>query len=310
MNVIRFDNTKIDQWNLFNSKSKNGLFLFDRSYMDYHNDRFNDHSLMIFEKEKLFAIFPANENDKIIYSHAGLTFGGLIMPFNLKATDCLRIFEHIISYYESEGIQEINYKAISYIFHKYPAQEDLYALFKNNAVLYRRDISSVIQLSKKMKFSETKRQSVSKCIKEGIEVIENQDFSDYWNLLIKVLSKYSALPVHTLEEIHTLKNKFPQQIRLFEARLKGDLLAGIVVYDYGNTAHTQYMANSENGRKWGALDFINFRLINDYFKDRKYYSFGISTENEGNFLNEGLIQQKEMMGGRAVTNDFYKIKIT
>lgn len=309
MKVIRFDNSKIVQWNSFNSESKNGLFLFDRSYMNYHKDRFDDHSLMIFKNEKLFAIFPANENDKIIYSHAGLTFGGLIMPFNLKTTHCLSIFENIIEYYKSKGIREINYKAISYIFPRYPSQEDLYALFKNNAVLYRRDVSSVVELSKKIKFSESKRQSVSKCIKEGIEIIENENFSDYWNLLIKVLSKFNTLPVHTLDEIHFLKNKFPGQIRLFEARLRGELLAGIVVYDYGNVVHTQYMANSENGRKSGALDFINFTLINDYFKEHQYYSFGISTENEGKFLNEGLMQQKEMMGGRAITNDFYKIKI-
>ncbi|HEU5365318.1 MAG TPA: hypothetical protein VFU62_07295 [Hanamia sp.] len=267
MKVIRFDNTRIDQWNNFNAASKNGLFLFERSYMDYHKGRFKDHSLMIFKQEKLLAIFPANENDKIIHSHAGLTFGGLIMSFNLKTTDCISILENIVHYYKSEGFLEINYKAISYIFQKYPSQEDLYALFKNNAVLYRRDVSSVVELSKKIKFSETKRQSVSKCEKEGIEIIENENFSDYWSLLIKVLSKYNTLPVHTLDEIHFLKNKFPQQIRLFEARLRGDLLAGIVIYDYGNVVHTQYMANSENGRKWGALDFINFRLINDYFKD-------------------------------------------
>ena len=69
------------------------------------------------------------------------------------------------------------------------------------------------------------------------------------------------------------------------------------------------MANSEEGRKHGALDFINHFLINDVFKDWDYYSFGISTESQGKVLNEGLIQQKEMMGGRGISLDFYSIQL-
>ncbi len=309
MNVIRYEESKASEWNHFINGSKNGLFLFDRAYMDYHKARFSDHSLMIYNKEKLKAVFPANENSKMIYSHAGLTFGGLIMSFDLKTVECLDIFDEIIHYYKSRGVLEIDYKAISHIFQEYPAQEDLYALFRHNAILYRRDVSSVVEISEKIRFSETKRQAVKKCLKEGIEIIEKENFSEYWELLTKVLFKFNAMPVHTLEEIHLLKKNFPKQIRLFEARLKNDLLAGIVTYDYGNTVHTQYMANSEAGRKSGALDFISFNLINELFKNHKYFSLGISSENEGRFLNEGLILQKEMMGGRAVVNDFYKIKL-
>lgn len=309
MKVMKYDESRSTEWNRFINGSKNSLFLFDRSYMDYHKDRFSDHSLMIYKKEKLVAVFPANENSKNIYSHAGLTFGGLIMSFDLKAGECVSIFDQIMVYYKSAGIVEITYKSISHIFQKYPAQEDLYALFRHNAVLYRRDVSSVVEISKKIEFSETKRQAVKKCFKEGVEFFENQNFTDYWSLLSKVLNKFNATPVHTLDEIHLLKKSFPEQIRLFEARLKGDLLAGVVIYDYGDVAHTQYMANSEDGRKLGALDFINFNLINQQFQSRKYFSFGISTEEEGRFLNEGLILQKEMMGARAIVNDFYKIKI-
>jgi len=309
MRVVRYTESKASEWNQFINAAKNGLFLFRRSYMDYHKDRYADHSLMIYKKEKLVSVFPANENSDIIWSHSGLTFGGLIMSFGLKTEECITIFEQIILYYKSLGIVEINYKAISHIFPKYPAHEDLYALFRHNAILYRRDVSSAVDISQKIKFSETKRQAIKKCVKEKVELLENDNFTDYWILLSQLLTKFNATPVHTLEEIHFLKMNFPRQIRLFEARRKGELLAGVVIYDYGNVAHTQYMANSANGRKSGALDFINFQLINHYFKDHKYYSFGISTENEGKFLNEGLIQQKEMMGGRAVTNDFYKIKI-
>jgi hypothetical protein len=308
MKVLKFDKSKILGWNQFVTNSKNGIFLFNRSYMDYHENRFKDHSLMIFNKDKLIALLPANEKDEIIYSHAGLTFGGLIMSYELKAKDAFLIFEAIIDYYRNLGFKEWIYKAIPFVFHKYPSQEDLYAIFRCDAVLYRRDISSVISLSEPVRFSESKRQSVRKCLQAEVEVIENNNFSDYWQLLQSVLSKFKTTPVHSLKEIHYLKKKFPEKIRLFEARQNDNLLAGVVIYDYGNCVHTQYMANSEEGRKTGALDFINEKLVTD-FKERKYYSFGISTEQEGAYLNEGLIQQKELMGGRAVVNDFYKIKL-
>ncbi len=308
MKVIRFDKSKIFEWDEFVAQAKNGLYLFYRSYMDYHEQRFIDHSLMIYKKEKLIAIFPANEKDQKICSHAGLTFGGLVMSYDLKSLDTILIFEEIIKYYQSAGMEEMNYKAIPSIFHKYPSQEDLYALFRNNAVVCRRDISSSIHLPDRISFSESKRQAIAKCIQSKISISENDDFSDYWKLLSAVLKKFNTKPVHSLQEIHLLKSRFPEKIRLFEARRNEELLAGVVIYDYGKVVHTQYMANSENGRKIGALDYANFKLITEIFKDREFYSFGTSSECEGQVLNEGLIQQKELMGARAIVNDFYKIK--
>ncbi len=308
-NIVPFDKSYSQPWNEFLTKSKNGVFLFDRNYMDYHDERFGDESLMIYKGNKIISIFPANRNEKIIYSHQGLTYGGLIFGEDLKAVEVIKILHLIIEYYRSGNCEMIIYKSIPFIFHKYPADEDLYALMRYNSTLFRRDIFSVVDISNPIKFSETKGQSVRKCVKNNVSVIENDEFEEYWQLLTAVLERHGATPVHSKEEIKLLKNRFPQNIRLFEARKEQELLAGIVIYDYGNVIHTQYMANSDAGRSIGALDFINHNLITEKYKDRKYYSFGSSTENQGKFLNEGLIQQKELMGGRAVVHDFYQIEL-
>jgi hypothetical protein len=307
--IVRFHKESAKQWNDFIDTAKNAVFLLHRSYLEYHEDRFTDHSLFIFNKDKLVALFPANEIDDVIHSHAGVTFAGLILSGDVKAKETLEIFEKISAYYRGLNFKELYYKAIPSIYHRYTSEEDLYALFRNNATLYRRDISSVIQLSNPIRFSETKRQAITKCENAGIVVLENNDFTEYWELLSSVLAKFSTTPVHTIDEITYLKAMFPQNIRLFEARFGGELLAGIVMYVYNHVVHTQYMANSARGRTIGALDFINSKLITDTFKEKMYYSFGISTEAAGLVLNEGLIQQKEMMGGRAIVNDFYKITL-
>lgn len=299
---------KVD-WDGFIKIAKNGCFLFYRNYMDYHKHRFTDHSLIIYKKGKILGVLPATEHAYEITSHGGLTFGGLVMHFDLKATEVIDIFQMVIDYYADLKISTIIYKSIPSIFHSYPAEEDLYALFNFKAELFRRDISSVIPLNNLIRFSESKRQSVTKCQKNHVQVVESIDFTEYWDLLTSVLEKFNTTPVHSLTEIEYLRGLFPDNIRLFEARMNGELLAGIVIYEYEQVVHTQYMANSNAGRTIGALDFINYELINNIYKDRVYYHFGISTSNMGKELNAGLIQQKEMMGARAIAIDFYKINL-
>src|SRR5690606_41235897 len=65
------DLDSFNQWNEFISAAKNSVFLFNRNYMDYHQDRFNDHSLLISKSGKLVAVLPAHEKEKEIFSHAG-----------------------------------------------------------------------------------------------------------------------------------------------------------------------------------------------------------------------------------------------
>ena len=307
--IKRYQETDKNIWDNFISIAKNGNFLFYRDYMDYHKHRFVDHSLIIYKKERVVGVLPASENESGIVSHGGLTFGGLIMHLDLKAAEVLDVFQKIIEYYTVFKYDNIVYKVIPSVFHHYPAEEDIYALFRYNAKLIRRDISSIISLDNTIRFSETKRQSVTKCQKNDIQIVESIDFAEYWDLLSNVLEKFDTKPVHSLSEIKYLKSLFPQNIRLFEARMDGELMAGIVIYEYGHVIHTQYMANSKKGRNMGALDYINHELINNVYKDKRYYSFGISTENMGRVLNTGLIQQKEMMGARGIVYDFYRIDL-
>jgi hypothetical protein len=294
-------------WNDFLLGAKNSVFLYHRDYMDYHADRFIDHSLIIYKKGSPVAVLPANEKGYEIISHGGLTFGGLVHGYTTGVASILEIFSLVVAYYKAAGFNALVYKSVPYIFHKYPAQEDLYALFRLNARLIRRDVSSVCDLANPLRFSETKRQAIAKCKKAGVAIKEATSFEQYWALLTSVLSKFGSLPVHSLEEFILLQGRFPCQIKLYEARLNDQLLAGVVIYDYGTLVHTQYMANSDEGRKIGALDFLNHVLISEVYRERQYYSFGISTESDGQKLNEGLALQKEMMGARAITLDFYKI---
>jgi hypothetical protein len=287
-------------------RSRNGNFLHQRSYMDYHADRFVDTSLVIERNGDIEAVFPANLRGSEVVSHAGLTYAGLITTPALRAESTLGVFHAVGDHYRALGVERIVYKAVPHVFHRSPAEEDLYALHRLGAKLKRRDISSVISLRESFQFSEGRKQSISKARKAGIRIQTGGDVAEFHSLLSETLRKHRAVPTHSLQELRLLQTRFPQNIVLHEARMGDALQAGVLVYDFGKVVHTQYMASSEDGRRSEALSFLLAELINSTYADRCYFSFGISSEENGTQLNGGLIAQKEYFGARAVVHDFYE----
>ncbi len=314
MEVLRYTPERKAEWNAFVEKSKNGTFLFDRNFMDYHADRFEDCSVMVEHKGKVIALMPANINRerKQVVSHGGLTYGGLIMDWRIGASQVLEVLRNILTYYHNElGAETLIYKSIPHIYSKFPAEEDLYALFRCGAQLISRGVSSTIPLNERVAFTESRKSNLRKAERAKLSVRESDDVEEFWSILNNtLLDCHNATPVHSADEIRMLMQRFPERIRLFATySTEGNMMAGALVFDTGKVVHTQYLASSYEGKKVGALDILLHQLINDTFADRTYFDFGISTENGGQTLNEGLIFQKEGFGGRAVCYDTYIVKV-
>jgi len=298
------------QWDNFITNSKNGVFLFYRDYMEYHADRFVDHSLMFFKGHKLVAVMPANIKDNVLFTHGGLTFGGIVSEYGMETQLMLEIFDKLVQYCEPVGIKKIIYKAIPHIYHKAPAEEDLYVLFRHNAKLIRRDVSSTIFLKERIPFSKGRGWCIKKSKIKGLEVKRSYDFKTFMAIEEENLrKKYNVRPTHTADEIQLLASRFPENIKLFTAHKDDTMYAGVIIYESKNVAHTQYIAATDEGKKLYATDLILDFLINDKYAKKKYFDFGISTEKEGKFLNVGLITQKEEFGARAVVYDTYELEI-
>ena len=91
-NIIKYTSDYYQIWNDFVANAKNATFLFNRDFMEYHSDRFEDNSLLIFdEKDKLVAIFPANRIGNELFSHQGLTYGGLILDEKSKLSEIIHL---------------------------------------------------------------------------------------------------------------------------------------------------------------------------------------------------------------------------
>ena len=306
--IRRYTPEMADEWNLFVASSKNGTFLFDRRYMDYHSDRFEDCSLMVYRKNRLFALLPGNRKDKTYVSHQGLTYGGLITDGQATAEHVCDIFVAVNAWLKDRHFHKVIYKPVPWIYHSLPADEDLYALFvRCQARLVERDVSSTIVFANRLKFTESRLSGVRKARQNGLVVRESDDIESFWSILTQNLQmKYGAMPVHTALEMRLLKDRFPQHIRLFMTYKSELPLGGTVLYLTPQVVHTQYISASLEGKRLGALDLLFYHLLNEESFSRPYFDFGTSARDNSNEVNSSLIFQKQGFGGRSVCYDWYE----
>ncbi len=308
MEIRRYRREDKELWNSFVSKARNATFLFDRNYMDYHVDRFDDNSFMFYHKGKLKAVLPANVAGDTLYSHQGLTYGGLLLDKKATVEDVLECFDSMNSWLRENGISKVVYKALPWIYQQYPSEEDLYALtWKCKAQLISRNIASTIVIDNKLKFAESRKSGIRKALSLNIEVGESNDVDGFWHVLEDNLgNRYNAKPVHTASEMKLLMSRFPNNIRLYVAKMNGEIVGGTLIYVTPQVVHTQYISASVEGKKHGALDLLFDYIINKVYANCRYFDFGKSTEQGGAYLNEPLIFQKEGFGGRGVCYDWYQ----
>ncbi len=307
--IRKYDKSDVKTWNDFIAKSKNGIFMFNRGFMEYHSDRFTDNSLMFYSGDELVAVLPASIRDNILYSHQGLTYGGFIVNSDMKQAKMLECFTALRQYMSEHNIHKTVYKRVPPIFHKMPSDEDLYALFLNNAKILKIEPSTAIYLANPAKMPKGRRAQIARARREGVAISESTDFNGFIDLENSVLNlRHNTTAVHTGPELALLHSRFPGNIKLFIARHQDRLIAATLLFIYENVVHTQYMAANEVGREIGGLDLLIKTLIDEYKDKKQYFDFGISSENMGRHLNTGLISQKEHFGGRTVAYTTWELE--
>ena len=311
MNILKYTPEYKKDWDTFIDLSKNPLFMHKRDFMEYHSDRYKDNSLLFFDNAgNLLSILPANINKKTLYSHQGLTYGGFITNTNMKQEKMLECFEALKLYMKNNNIERLLYKAIPHIYHIFPAEEDLYALFINNAQIIKIEPSTTINLLKPCKMPKGRKAQISRAKREGVVIEQSNDFASFIELENKVLSEHhNTKAIHSAEELELLYSRFCKQIQLWIAKYNNEIIAASLIFVYENTVHTQYLASNDIARKIGGLDLLIKTLIDKFSSTHKYFDFGISTEDGGKYLNEGLISQKEGFGGRTTAYFTYELKV-
>ena len=308
--VKQYQKNDFENWNAFIGQAKNATFLFHRDFMEYHNDRFEDYSLIVLDGEKWVAVLPANVVGNSVFSHQGLTYGGLVYTEKLKLASVIEIFKSVLLFLNENKIVKLHLKLIPSIYNQKPAEELNYALFLTEAQLIRRDTLAVIDFSQQNSLSKLRKRSIQKGISNDFSIKEVNDFEKFWDeiLIPNLEQKHQAKPVHSLEEITKLKVLFPKNIRQFNVYEGGTIIAGTTIFETSTVAHCQYISGREDKNELGGLDVLFQHLISDIFKHKRFFDFGISNENQGRKLNNGLSYWKESFGASTIVQDFYEVE--
>jgi hypothetical protein len=297
-------------WDAFIGEAKNATFLFRRDFMEYHAPKFSDFSLLVYKAKKLVAVLPANRVEDKVYSHQGLTYGGLVLSKNSKLEEVAAIFIEVLEFLGSEGVKTLNLKLMPTIYHSLLSDELEYLLFLTEAKLVRVDVLSSIDMGNTLKILSNRMEGVKKGRKNDLQITEETEFGPFWNkiLIPNLKERHNAQPVHSLQEIEKLAALFPKNIIQFNVYKGDEIVAGATIFETKTVAHAQYISANADKQQLGSLDFLFEFLIKSRYKDKKYFDFGTSNENNGKQVNKGLQYWKESFGARSVVQDFYEVK--
>lgn len=299
-----------DLWNAFVEKARNATFLFHRNFMEYHSDRFEDFSLLVFDGIKVVAALPANKAGNAAHSHQGLTYGGLVLAEKTHLSEAITIFRLVLEFLNQNNITRLYFKPLPPIYARFFSDEIDYCLFLLQAKLTRKECLSVLDLSKEYAFSKDRRQCIRRGVKAGLSIKEEPNFELFWNqiLIPNLERKHQAKPVHTFGEMAKLQRLFPQNIRHFNVYHHDEIVAGSTIFVTDEVAHPQYISGNAQKNETGSLDYLYHHLITEVFKDKHYFDFGPSHGENGMKINAGILFWKESFGTKTAVQDFYEVE--
>jgi hypothetical protein len=296
-------------WDTFISGAKNATFLFVRDFMEYHSDRFTDYSLLVYKDDMLYAVLPANIVGDKLYSHKGLTYGSLVLSKSAKLLYTFEAFKALLAFLNAKAISTLELRNIPTFYNTMPSDELSYFLFKANATLIKRDALMVIDTPNKIKFQKNRREGINKAKRNGLTIAVDDNFEGFWTeiLIPNLQKKHGIAPVHSLEEIQLLAAKFPDHIKQVNVYKDNVIVAGTTLFLTKTTIHPQYVSGNSDKNAYGSLDLAYDYIINHFDSSKRYFDFNISSEQNGEALNSGLIFWKESCGARTYVADNYLI---
>ena len=296
------------EWDRLVGGAKNSNFLFFRDYMDYHSERFEDHSLMFYKDGSLLGCLPANVTDRTLHSHQGLTYGGLLMDSAVRFEDVRLIISLLSAHLRKNRFGSLAYNPMPYIYHRLPADEDVVALTEVGARIIASKAICVIRNDGSSYFSRNRIRDVEEFKKSGMTITQSYRFRDFMTLCqAHLIDRFASVPVHDPATMHSLASRFPEHIKLYTANDKGVMVAGVIIYCNPGCAKIQYIASDDIGRKAGAIAAIYLHILQHVLPLNAWLDFGHSLTPAGN-LNEGVHNYKESFGARVVQSSTYLLE--
>ena len=320
LDVFRYNSSDENNWDSFIPMTNNGTLFHLRSFLNYHpENKYNDHSLMIFKKGKLFSVFPAAENfvdgQKVLISHPGATVGSFALHENLSIGDAIDLSQKLVEYAKNNKFNILRIALPPNLYQQRLSNYMEFGFFKTGFEYVKREITSILFLEKSIestskKFRPCHMRAVRKAINKGVIVQESKDIESFYYILQKNLKiRHGVQPTHSLDELKNLFNIFPEKIKLFAAYLDKRMIAGVVTFQINKKVLLAfYISHDENYSELRSVNAL-FYYIFQWAIELKFnvFDFGIFTINGE--PNMGLGRFKENFGASGIFRDTIELKL-
>ncbi|MBP9774091.1 MAG: GNAT family N-acetyltransferase [Candidatus Peribacteraceae bacterium] len=322
MQVVRFQSSHEQQWETFVAASRNGTVFHTRRFLAYHPaDRFEDHSLLFFDGPHLRAVLPAAERTDgdrtLLASHPGASYGGLVLHPDATVADTGIIIDVLIEYARAEKFASLSMLRLTPASVRTQFSDDAeYWLYQRGGIVTRFEMDGSIDLrgwsdnAMLEQFSGKCRNAVRQAQRSGLTVHISEDITAFWTILETTLAaRHSAHPTHTREEIERLAKLLGGDLRLFAA-FDGDTMVGgiLTITLHSKAVYTLYIAQNYEYQKHHPVHLILAEIIRTgIVEKRDTLHLGVSTEDGGKKVNEGLFFFKESFGMKPVRRESWEI---
>lgn len=324
--VERYGDERREEWDRFVECSANGTLFHRRRFLGYHPaDRFRDLSLMIYRGGRLTAVWPAafveDGGVPVLKSHPGASYGGLVVDEPPGIGLAEEMVDGVLTTAVLEGFRRVEFRMAPKIQCRLPCDELDYAWLRRGARIRDWELGTCYPLVRLAvagwsdeavlgTFTDACRRATRKALKNGLEVrlcTVAGEFSAYWEMLRRNLTRHEASPTHSREELFDLKSRFPDDIHLLGVFRGQRMAAGIVAFICNQVCvHVFYFASDGDMQNYRPLNLGVLRLIQMAAGRRlNYVDFGISTEEGGSRINSGLFRFKEGFGGAGIMRTYW-----
>tara|TARA_B100001029_G_C15045141_1_gene446549 strand:- start:47 stop:1036 length:990 start_codon:yes stop_codon:yes gene_type:complete len=293
--IVKYKNNMSHEWDSFIDSSINGTIFHRRSFLSYHIDRnFKDASFILKKRGQIISVFPAaiikEGKEKILFSHPGASFGGLIIN-SVSFSETLEIMNLIEAYCRKNDIKQIRIIPTPQVYQKELNENILYTLHWKNYEIYEQYYSSIIpvgnsfsnhiNLIKKNK-SRTKDYYSNIINSNNLIIGWNNSFDKFYPILEKNKKMHNSKPTHSLDELYKLHSLFPDKIKLILVKKDGEIIGGSLLF-VANQKIAIIFYNMIDYR-FVNLQIASIQVIESikwaYKNNYKFLDFGISHQPE------------------------------
>jgi hypothetical protein len=303
-------------WDDLVAASWNGTFLHTRRYLSCADERIVDASLVIEDaKGRLVGVLPAGihaSDPTMVESHPAVAYGGIVHRGQLTGEQMVAALESVVDRYYHDGWRTLRYKLVPHVYHRVPADDDLYALFRLQAFRSRCDVASVVDLRDRLPPSGRRERSRRKAERAGVQVERGAEHLDaLWSVIAgRLADKFDTEPLHDAAALARVWTLFPERVECVVGLLDDTVVAGVVVFRTGRVDHAQYIGADDRGYRVAALDAVLSACLDDSEqRGVRYFSLGNSTVYGGRVFNEGLFSYKSGFGAGAVVHECYDVRL-